>query len=143
MDLLENAVFLLSCGRVKTKLFESADVTASISNPSEHALGSLGITRGHFVYLFLEFECHSVFVWTGIISKTLLVWTQIPFYTDKKDAFSKISGYVWTGPKICFTHFKLCDHILLGNFSTMLLFSQYFAWRKIFSAIKGVRTRMF
>ena len=22
------------------------------------------------------------------------------FYTDKKDAFSKISGYVWTGPDI-------------------------------------------
>ena len=21
------------------------------------------------------------------------------FYTDKKDAFSKISGYVWTGPQ--------------------------------------------
>ena len=37
------------------------------------------------------------------------------FYTDKKDAFSKISGYVWTGPKsplIQFIHtkkFKICN----------------------------------
>ena len=44
-------------------------------------------------------ECHSVFVWTGIFSKTLLVWTRILLKTDKKDAFSKVSGYVWTGPK--------------------------------------------
>ena len=35
----------------------------------------------------------------GIILKTLLVWTQIFYHTDKKDAFSKISGYVWTGPE--------------------------------------------
>ena len=45
-------------------------------------------------------ECHSVFVWTGIFSKTLLVWTRIFLKTDKKDAFSKISGYVWMGPYI-------------------------------------------
>ena len=68
---------LLSRGRVKTELFDNADVTVSIHKPSEHALGSLGITRGHFVYLFSNFECHGVFVWTGIFSKTLLVWTQI------------------------------------------------------------------
>ena len=37
-------------------------------------------------------------MWTGIFLKTVLVWTRIFFYTDKKDAFSKISGYVWTGP---------------------------------------------
>ena len=42
MDLFENAVFLFSCGRVKTELFENADVTASIYDVSEHALGSLG-----------------------------------------------------------------------------------------------------
>ena len=30
VDLFENAVFLLSCGRVKTELFENADITASI-----------------------------------------------------------------------------------------------------------------
>ena len=28
------------------------------------------------------------------------MWTRIFFYTDKKDAFSKRSGYVWTGPKM-------------------------------------------
>ena len=30
VDLFENAVFMLSCGRVKTELFKNADVTASI-----------------------------------------------------------------------------------------------------------------
>ena len=106
VDLFENAVFMLSCGRVKTELFENADVKASIYDVSEHAHGSLGTTKGHFDCLFsfvevrtAKFECSSVFVWTGIFSKTLLVWTRIFLKTDKKDAFSKISGYVWTGPK--------------------------------------------
>ena len=107
MDLFENAVFMLSCGRVKTELFENADVKASIYDVSEHAHGSLGTTKGHFDCLFsfvevrtAKFECSSVFVWTGIFSKTLLVWTQIVLKTDKRDAFSKISGYVWTGPYV-------------------------------------------
>ena len=89
VDLFENAVFMLSCGRVKTELFENADVTVSIDGVSEHAHGSLGITQGHFDYLFsfvkfltVGFECSSVFVWTGIFSKTLLVWTWI-FLTDR------------------------------------------------------------
>ena len=56
MDLFENAVFLLSYGRVKTELFENADVTTSIYQQSEHALGSLGITRGHVACLFYFFE---------------------------------------------------------------------------------------
>ena len=42
VDLFENAIFMLSCGRVKTELFENADVTVSIYCISEHALGSLG-----------------------------------------------------------------------------------------------------
>ena len=91
MDLFENAVFLLSCGLVKTELFENADIRASIYDVSEHAHGSLGMTQGHFDCLFSfvkvrteEFACSSVFVWTGIFSKTLLVWMQIFLYTDKK-----------------------------------------------------------
>ena len=91
MDLFENAVFTLSCGRVKTELFENADVKASIYDVSEHAHGSLGTTKGHFDCLFsfvevrtAKFECSSVFVWTGIFSKTLLVWTRIFLKTDKK-----------------------------------------------------------
>ena len=90
---------MLSCGRVKTELFENADITASIYDVSEHAQGSSGITQGHFDCLFSfvkvrteEFEWSSVFVWTGIFSKTLLVWTRIPLKTDKKDAFSKMIG---------------------------------------------------
>ena len=91
MDLFENAVFMFSCGRVKTELFENADVTASIYDVSEHAHGSLGTTKGHFDCLFsfvevrtAKFECSRVFVWTGIFSKTLLVWTRIFLKTDKK-----------------------------------------------------------
>ena len=76
--------FMLSCGRVKTELLENADVTVSIYNPSEHVLGSLGITQGHFVYLFSDFEYHSIFAWTGIISKTLLLWTRIFFIRMNK-----------------------------------------------------------
>ena len=81
---------MLSCGRVKTELFENADVKASIYDVSEHAHGSLGTTKGHFACLFFvevqaaKFECSSVFVWTGIFSKTLLVWTRISLKTDKK-----------------------------------------------------------
>ena len=69
------------------ELFENADVAASIHKPSEHALGSLGITRVHFVHLFSDFEYHSVFVWTGIFSKTLLVWTGIFFILINKMRF--------------------------------------------------------
>ena len=121
-DLFETAVFLLSCGRVKEQLFESADVTAQIYYLSEHPLGSLGSHEGMlFTCLFYRisnietslsslvtgrfgqisnFECRSVFLWTGKFSKTLHEWTQIFFYMDKKDAFSKRSGYVLTWPKI-------------------------------------------
>ena len=75
----------------ETELFENADVIASIYDVSEHAHGSLGITQGYFDCLFsfvkvrtAEFECSSVFVWTGIFLKTLLMWTRIFIYTDKK-----------------------------------------------------------
>ena len=70
---------MLSCGRVKTELFENANIKPSVYNASEHALGSLGITRGYFGYPFSDFEYHSVIMWRveGIISKTLLVWTRV------------------------------------------------------------------
>ena len=61
-------------------------------------LGSLGITQGHFVYLFLDFKFNRVFVWMRKIFKMLLVWMRI-FLLRIKNAFSKISGYVWMGPK--------------------------------------------
>ena len=59
MDLFENAVFMLPCGRVKLRgekeLFENADVTVSIYDVSEHAHGSLGIAQGHFDCSFHSF----------------------------------------------------------------------------------------
>ena len=68
MDLYENAVFMLSFGKVKKELFENADVTASIYDVSEHAHGALGITQGHFDCLLsfikvrtVEFECSQRF----------------------------------------------------------------------------------
>ena len=97
---------------MKTELFENADVTVSIYCILEHAVGSLGMMRGHFACLFsfievrmpnivIDYryrisncECHNVFVWTEIFSKTLFVWTRIFLKRIKKDAFSKISGYV-------------------------------------------------
>ena len=78
--------------------FEDAVFETPVYDPSEYALGSLGIAPGHFVDLFSDRECHSVFMWRGIISKMLLVWTQIFFHAFKTDAFSKISGYAWMGP---------------------------------------------
>ena len=96
MDLFENAVFFLSCGRGKTELFENVDVIASIYYVSEHAHGSLRIARGHLACLFAfievrtsKFACSSVFVWAGIFLKTRLLKTQIFFCTDKKDLFSE------------------------------------------------------
>lgn len=38
----------------------------------------------------LNFDCRSVFMWLEIFLKKLLEWMLI-----KKDAFSKIYGYVW------------------------------------------------
>ena len=122
VDLFEHAVFLLPFGRggrVKKELFENADVRPSIYHLSEHALGSLGIMQGHFACLFSfievrmsniiiedrislwnsEFESHSVFVWTGMFLKMVLLWTPISIIRMRKDAFSLRSGYVWTGPK--------------------------------------------
>ena len=94
---LVNDLYLLKNGR--------RFVSGILRRLREHAHGSLGITQGHFDCLFsfivvrtAKFECSSVFVWTGIFSKTLLVWTRIYFCTDKKDAFSIISGYAWVRP---------------------------------------------
>ena len=82
LDLFENTVFFFLWGPVKTELFKS----------------SLGTMQGQFAYLFLLqkfkclillsniellyrissfLECHSVFMWMGIFSKMLLVWTRI------------------------------------------------------------------
>ena len=119
MDLFENAVFILSSGRVGTELFENADVTASIYNLSEQALGSLVDHTEAF--------CSSVFFYGSSISKFVIehrisllngefrmpqrfhvdgdIFKNGPrvdanlFYADKKGAFSKRSGYVWTGPQ--------------------------------------------
>ena len=74
---------MLSCGRVKTELFENADIKALICEVPEQAHRSLGITQEHFACMFsfieartAEFESSCVFVWMGIFSKTLLVWTR-------------------------------------------------------------------
>ena len=105
MDLFENAVFMLSCGRVKTELFENADVTASIYDVSEHAHGSLGITQGHFDCLLsiVKFKQWSLNAAAsscgrGYFRKRSSCGRGYFFIRIKKDAFSKISGYVWTRP---------------------------------------------
>ena len=74
----------------ENEAFENADVTASIYDVPELANGSLGITQGHLDCLLSfvkvrteEFECSSVFVWTGIFSEALLVWPRIFFIRIK------------------------------------------------------------
>ena len=98
VDLFEYVVFLLSCGRMKTELFENIDVTISIYDVSDYAHGSLGITQGYFdcQFSFIEvrtakFECHSVSVWTGIFSKTHRVWMRIFFIRIKNMRFKNYS----------------------------------------------------
>ena len=106
MDLCENAVFMLSCGRVKTELFENADVTASIYDVPEHAHGSLGFTQGHLIVCFLlsKFEKRSLnaaasLCGRGCFRKRSSCGRGYFFIRIKKDAFSTISGYVWTRPR--------------------------------------------
>ena len=104
VDLCENAVFMLSCGRVKTELFENADVTASIDDVSEHAHGSLGITQGHFDCLFsfvkVRVNAAASSCGRGYFRKRPSCGRGYLFIRIKKDAFSKRSGYVWTRPNI-------------------------------------------
>ena len=59
---------MLSCGQVKTELFEDADVTASIYDVSEHAYGSLGIKQGHFdcLFSFIEVRIPNIVIDYGI-----------------------------------------------------------------------------
>ena len=100
VDLFENTVFQLSCGRMKTEPFENADVTASIYHPSEHAIGSLGITRGHVACLFsfIEVRVSNIVIEYRILllnsefrmSQRFRVDADL-FYTDKKRCvFKKI-----------------------------------------------------
>ena len=53
MDLFGNAVFMLSCGRVKTELFENADVKASLCDVPEHAHGLWGSHEDTLLVCFL------------------------------------------------------------------------------------------
>ena len=94
---------MLSCRLVKTELFENADVTASIHYVSEHAHGSLGITQGHFACLFFYRSSNiEVCMWQRLrVDGDLFKnspHVDAVFIWIKRDAFSKICGYVWTGP---------------------------------------------
>ena len=104
MDLFENAVFRFSCGRVKTELFENADIKASIYDVSEHAHGSLGTTKGHFDCLFSFVEVRTAKAASscgrGYFRKRSSCGRESFRKRIKKDAFSKISGYVWMRPKM-------------------------------------------
>ena len=100
VDHFESAVFLFSSTRVKRELFEIADVTASIlSNQGMHS-NLWGSREG---ILFICFRAD------GTFSKTFLAWTRIFFIRINKDAFSKISGYGCTGPRV--GHLCFCGPI--------------------------------
>ena len=53
MDLSENAVFMLSCGRVKTELFENADISASIYTHQSMRSDLWGSRKGILIVCFL------------------------------------------------------------------------------------------
>ena len=105
---LENAVFMFSCGQVKTELFENVEVTASIYYISGYALGSLGIIRerqgimrgillasfrlSKFEYRILNLAVS--FSGRGYFQKGSLCGRRYVFIRIKEDAFSNISRYV-------------------------------------------------
>ena len=62
MDLFENAVFMLSFGRVKTELFENADVKALIYDVSSMRTELWGQQKGILIVFFLlsKFEQRSL-----------------------------------------------------------------------------------
>ena len=87
------------------ELFENADVTASIYDASEHAHGSLGSrTQRQFDHLISLIEVRRTKLNVAASSCRRGFFEKVPpvdadiFYTNKKDLFSKISGYVWTRP---------------------------------------------
>ena len=89
---------------MKTELFENADFTASIYYVSEHVHGNLGIARGGLcLFSFIEVRTSKLHVTASLCRRgsfrKLSLSGRGYFYTDKKDAFSKISGYVWTRPE--------------------------------------------
>ena len=95
---------------MKTELFENADVTVSVYHPSKHALGSLGITRGHFDGLFscIEVRMSNIVIEYRIPLSNSEFRRSQRFRVDgdvdlfyiwiRKDAFSRRSRYVLTGP---------------------------------------------
>ena len=136
---------MLSCERLKTELFENADVTASIYYVSEHAHGSLGITRGHFACLFSfievrtsKFACSSVLVWTAIFSNTLLVETWIFFIRMKKMCFQNYPDTC--GRDLCkaiASIFLICAAI--ARIKRLYLTTRYF----LLTPTHGVSKRLF
>ena len=82
----------------------------------KNAHGSLGITQGHFdcVFSFVEiriasFECSSIFVDGDIFENAPRVDADIFLIRIKKDAFSKITGYVWKRPQKRVADFRLVN----------------------------------
>ena len=88
-DLFENAVSNLSCGRVKTELFEKANVIASIYHLSELKFG-LWASREGILFACFRISNLTAFSVEHDISKTLLVWMRILFNTEKKIRFQSI-----------------------------------------------------
>ena len=71
-------------------LFEDTDVTASIYLTSEDALGSLGMTRGPFVYLFRNSDISSFSCGRDIFENAPCVETDL----FQKRCVLKRSGYM-------------------------------------------------
>ena len=101
MNLFENAVLLLLRRRMERKIFERADISATICHPSEHVLGSSGIMRGHFVCLFSNFNTYRFRVDGDIFENATRIDADI-YHPDKGDAFRKHSNTCGRGLNVFF-----------------------------------------
>ena len=85
-EILKNAGFSFTCGRTQTEVFEYDDVIHYILLPSG--------------WILSYFHRFSVFMWTGEKDSNTLRWDTYFLKTEKKISVLKISGYVWTAPKL-------------------------------------------
>ena len=80
-DFWKRRLFAFICGRTKSEVFEYDDVT-------HHILLAWPMLRKgcYLIYIILAFSCGQ--------AQECVIFLK----TDKNSPFSKISGYLWTGP---------------------------------------------
>ena len=105
VDLFENAVFILSCGQVKTELSKTLTSQHRFTTKQSMRTDLWGSRKDILIVCFLlsKFEQRSLNAAVsscgrGCFRKRSSCGRGYLFIRIKKDVFSKISGYVWTRP---------------------------------------------